>query len=186
MSIPEDAPVSLLEGLQWVLENSGYETDLIRADEVPEHPFEELLVSYRGEEEPPPLAVRLVFASEVSAGLNKQPLPDTAETFTADMLQILINLPLIPSSAQDADLEILLNHVNLSLPQGRFVCPEKEGLVFQDTLPLIRQQVAAGLVAEAIEMSGFLAGRFYPAFARLVQQGEAPAHILTDYPLGGL
>jgi hypothetical protein len=185
MSIPEDAPVSLLEGLQWVLENSGYETDLIRANEVPEHPFEELLVSYRGEEEPPPLAVRLVFASEVAAGLQTQP-PEEEAAFTADMLQILVNLPLVPVPEHDAELEVLLNHFNLSLPQGRFVCPEKEGLLYQDTLPLIRQQVAAGLVAEAIEMSGFLAGRFYPGFARLVLGGETAAEIVSDYPLGGL
>lgn len=165
-----DAPISPLEALRYVLQESGYDTDLILADEDPGHPYEELLVSYRGDDEPPPLAVRLLLSSELARGLPAELVPQQPGS---DLLQLLVNLPLQPEPAQFGDLDQLLNRINLKLPQGRFVLPEKEGLLFQDAIPLLPEQLLPGLVAEAVEMSGFLAGRYYSAFAQLVLE-QAP------------
>lgn len=173
-----DAPVSPLEALQYVLQESGYDTDLIQAEA--EHPYEELVVGYRGEDEPPPLAVRLLLSSELARSL---PAGQGSESPASDLLQLLVNLPLVPEASQFAELDELLNQVNLQLPQGRFVLPEKEGLLFQDAIPLLPEQLLPGLVAEAVEMSGFFAGRYYPAFARLVLE-KAPLNAVLA-GLGG-
>ncbi|PKL75636.1 MAG: hypothetical protein CVV27_14360 [Candidatus Melainabacteria bacterium HGW-Melainabacteria-1] len=175
-SVQDD--VTTLAYLGWVLQNAGFETHLIAANELANQAFEQLLVHYGTDAQGRELVIRLLFMEELVQSYQQesgQSLPASYGTH----LQFLINFATPGLDGRQPDLDRLLATLNRLSPLGLFGTHQQDGLFYRYTLVLNRKEPDPRLIAEIIESTGFIAERFMPAFDRL-GAGEPVQNILAS------
>lgn len=186
MTVKEE--VSLLSYLGWVLENSGFQTRWVAADELKDLPFEQLLVVYGQDAMHRDLVIRMLHTDEMIAAAFAAS-QQTAPTAYAASLQFMLRLPFqnMPKSEQVTALDRLLASINRFSPLGNFGFNKNDGLFFRYVYLFHPDTLDPRVIVDLIESVGFATERFSPLIEALLTGQRSLENLLASLnpPVGG-
>jgi hypothetical protein len=169
-----------LQRLQALLHEADLETDLTEADEIPAHPYEQLLVVAGEDDGQNPLVIRLAFVNDMAATMSPQLQEPEEEGMACIILQLSLSLPLKLEERHWLDACYLASVVTRYLPNGAFGVSDVDNVFIRSSLAALERQVNAKVVLEMVLEMTFLAQRFLPVFRQLVEGGAPVAQLIQS------